>query len=98
VHDAGTRTPVQNFGDGTLLTIFPNPIASGQDVSIFIGNIEGESQLNITDENGKIVGTYPITKANAIYFLPTTSIATGMYQLSLVQDSKVREFEKMVVE
>jgi hypothetical protein len=84
VHDAGTRTPVQNFGDGTLLTIFPNPIASGQDVSIFIGNIEGESQLNI--------------KANAIYFLPTTSIATGMYQLSLVQDSKVREFEKMVVE
>jgi hypothetical protein len=90
--------PVQTFGDGSLLTVFPNPIVSGQDVTIYIGNIDGLHQLIMTDANGKRVAKYDVNSANETYFLPTTSFAKGLYQIALVQDGKVKEVERLILD
>jgi hypothetical protein len=88
----------QSYGDGTLLSVFPNPTVSGQDATIYIGNISGTHELVVTDLNGKKVASYSIDQGETTYFVPTTKFAKGMYQFSLVQNGEVREVEKLVID
>ncbi len=91
-------SPPQSYGDGTLLSVFPNPTISGQDATIYIGNISGTHDLVVTDLNGKKVTSYSIEQGETTYFVPTTKFAKGMYQFSLLQNGEVREVEKLIIE
>lgn len=91
-------SPPQSYGDGTLLSVFPNPTISGQDATIYIGNISGTHELVVTDFNGKKVTSYSIEQGETTYFVPTTKFAKGMYQFSLLQNGEVREVEKLIIE
>ncbi len=90
-------TSVINVGDGTLLTIFPNPIKSGEPLAIYVGNVEeNSSTLEIYDLTGKVILAYDIPIGNTNYIFPL-NFASGTYFVSLRDGKKRLEMEKIIV-
>lgn len=85
-------------GDGTLLTLYPNPISTGNSLAFYIGNLsEGNHSLNVFNSLGQKVDHFPITDSNTNYLYPI-DYAAGMYIFRLESNGKVVEIEKLVVE
>lgn len=84
-------------GDGTLLTLFPNPVASGESLAFYVGAIpEGNTFVEITNELGEIVFKGSINGENTTYIVPV-DIAVGVYFVSLLSYGERLEVEKLVV-
>jgi len=84
-------------GDGTLLTLFPNPISSGESLAFYVGKIpEGNSTIEIVNEIGAIVFKGVILGGETTYIVPV-KFAAGVYFVSLLQNGKRLEVEKLVV-
>ncbi|MFT5779747.1 MAG: hypothetical protein ACI837_002706 [Crocinitomicaceae bacterium] len=85
-------------GDGTLLTLYPNPVLSGSSVSFYIGAIpEGENYLHVYNELGQRVDRFHIDEANTNYIAPV-DYAGGVYHFVLESNSEVLETEKLLVQ
>ena len=84
-------------GDGTLLTIYPNPIASGESLAFFVGNIAEENvTVEVVNMLGQIVFQGKVQTPNTTYIVPL-NIAVGEYFVSLKSDSDNLEVEKLIV-
>lgn len=85
-------------GDGTLLTLFPNPVNSGESLAFYIGNIDSSvvHRVVIYDLNGRLIDEFSIAKGNSTYF-SIVDYSAGMYQFVLVEDDKVLEVERLVI-
>ena len=84
-------------GDGTLLTIYPNPISSGESLAFFVGEITDENVIvEITSTSGQIVFKGKIQAANTTYIIPL-NVASGAYFVSLRNESDRLEVEKLIV-
>lgn len=85
-------------GDGTLLTVFPNPVQQGASLSMYVGNIsEGTTTFEMLDYAGKLIFSGNIPKGNSTYIFPI-NLASGMYVASLREGKKVLEVERVVVQ
>lgn len=85
-------------GDGTLLTLYPNPVSTGNSLAFYIGNLEeGNHYLNVFNSLGQRVDHFSITDANTNYLYPI-DYAAGMYIFRLESNGEVVEIEKLVVE
>ncbi|MDG1334093.1 MAG: T9SS type A sorting domain-containing protein, partial [Crocinitomicaceae bacterium] len=85
-------------GDGTLLTLYPNPISTGNSLAFFIGNIpEGTHYVNVNNNLGQRVDSFRIEDGNTNYLFPL-DYAAGMYHFALQNDTEILEVEKLVVE
>lgn len=84
-------------GDGTLLTLFPNPISSGESIAFYVGNITQENvTVEIVNTHGQTVFQGKIQLPNTTYIIPL-NIASGAYFVSLRNDSDLLEVEKLIV-
>lgn len=84
-------------GDGTLLTLYPNPCLQGENLGVFVGGISDESTtLEIFDFNGKVVFSELIPKGNSNYLIPI-KFSVGYYLIALKTNNKIVETEKLLV-
>jgi PKD repeat protein len=84
-------------GDGTLLTLFPNPISSGESIAFYVGNITQENvTFEIVNALGQIVFQGKIQLPNTTYIIPF-NFASGQYFVSLKNNSDLLEVEKLIV-
>ena len=84
-------------GDGTLLTLYPNPIFAGDNVMFYIGNItEKSSILRVTDITGRLVTEMEIEFSQTNYSLQE-EFASGEYFFSLISQGEIVEVEKLIV-
>lgn len=84
-------------GDGTLLTLFPNPISSGESIAFYVGNITQENvTVEIVNTHGQTVFQGKIQLPNTTYIIPL-KMASGAYFVSLRNDSDLLEVEKLIV-
>lgn len=85
-------------GDGTLLTLYPNPVSTGNSLAFYIGNLsEGNHHLNVFNSLGQRVDQFLITDSNTNY-LYAIDYAAGMYHFTLQNDTEILEVEKLIVE
>lgn len=95
------ETPIDTvvyIGDGTLLTLFPNPVKSGESLVAYVGELNGESAtLDLIDYSGKVLYSTYIPKGNTNYFLPT-QYATGVYLAALRNNKNLLETERFIIE
>ncbi|PHR22832.1 MAG: hypothetical protein COA38_17555, partial [Fluviicola sp.] len=85
-------------GDGTLLTLYPNPISTGNSLSFYIGNIPvGTHYVNVSNTLGQRVDRFRIEEGNTNYLYPL-DYAAGMYHFTLQNESEILEYEKLIVE
>jgi len=95
------ETPIDTvvyIGDGTLLTLFPNPVKSGESLVAYVGELNGESAtLDLIDYSGKVLYSTYIPKGNTNYFLPT-QYATGVYLAALRINKNLLETERFIIE
>lgn len=85
------------YGDGTLLTVYPNPVMNGDNMSVYIGAIAAPVDLTLVDEQGKVVFKQTITIGNTTYFLPVNQLAAATYRLHVFQDNNMLESEQLIV-
>lgn len=84
-------------GDGTLLTVYPNPILVGAHLSFYTGNIpQGNATFELHDDLGRLLFSSVVEKETT-YFLPL-NFTRGMYYASLLQGTQRIETEKIIVE
>ena len=84
-------------GDGTLLTLFPNPITTEESLAFYVGAIpEGTTTVEISNELGEIVFKGSIYSDNTTYIVPV-DFAIGVYFVSLLNEGERLEVEKLVV-
>lgn len=84
-------------GDGTLLTVYPNPVINGDNLGVYIGAITAPVELTLVDELGRVVFQQIITIGNTTYFLPTNKLAAASYRVQVFQDKKMMESEQVIV-
>jgi PKD repeat protein len=83
-------------GDGTLLTLFPNPLISGESLAFFVGDITHTVVFDIHNQQGQLIFTETIQKGYATYISPLF-LSSGMYHCSLRSGSAILESEKLIV-
>ena len=84
-------------GDGSLLTIYPNPIIEGESIAFYVGSIPEEGvTFNIVDEVGKIIYEFQNIQGESTYILPQ-HLSKGMYFATLRTSQKTLESEKIIV-
>ncbi|MFT5779744.1 MAG: hypothetical protein ACI837_002703 [Crocinitomicaceae bacterium] len=85
-------------GDGTLLTLYPNPVLSGNSIAFFVGDIpDGDNYVYVYNELGQRVDRFPIEAANTNYIF-LADYAAGVYHFVLENNSEVIETEKLLVQ
>ena len=84
-------------GDGSLLTLFPNPTKTGQSTGFYIGKINGEATIQVVNSAGQLVSSFRIPAGETTYLFPC-SYSAGTYFFQLTQGSAILEVEKLVVE
>ncbi|MCC6702812.1 MAG: PKD domain-containing protein [Fluviicola sp.] len=95
-HTIADPTPIYH-GDGTLLTVFPNPLVAGNPLSAYIGAIDSPHDLVLVDELGKVLFKQSVVSGNTNYLLPTNQLAAAQYRLQLMQSNKMIESEAVIV-
>ncbi len=91
------HTPSGYAGDGTFLTLYPNPVNSGDLISFYIGSIpEGNNIVKIDDLSGRAVSVLSIESAQTNYTM-LQNFASGEYLVSLISNGKLMEVEKLIV-
>lgn len=84
-------------GDGSLLTLYPNPIAEGESIAFYIGAIPNENvSFCIVNEAGKIVYDAKTVQGESTYILPQ-HLSAGVYFAALKTSGKTLETEKIIV-
>lgn len=84
-------------GDGTLLTIYPNPLSSGESLAFYVGSITEENvTVEIFNSIGQVVFKGKIKAANTTYIVPL-NLSSGEYFVSLRDGNKDLEVEKLIV-
>lgn len=89
-------TGLMALGSVQKLKVFPNPASH----TVYIdANFSGEKNIQaiIYDITGKAVLTQPLTAASSKQELNISSLATGVYSLSVVSDKGIRQ-QKLLVE
>lgn len=85
-------------GDGTLLTIFPNPIESGESLAFYVGNLMQENtEVQVVNMLGQILFHGKIHTPETTYIIPF-NFAAGEYFISLISDNVFLEVEKLIVQ
>jgi PKD repeat protein len=84
-------------GDGTLLTLYPNPMSSGESLAFYVGDIPTEDiTVEVVNEIGQSVFTGKIESSQTTYIIPL-NFASGVYFVSLKNESDRLEVEKLIV-
>jgi hypothetical protein len=85
-------------GDGTLLTLYPNPLSSGESLAFYVGDIPTKDiTVEVVNEIGQSVFTGKIESSQTTYIIPF-NFASGVYFVSLKNNSNERlEVEKLIV-
>jgi hypothetical protein len=85
-------------GDGTLLTLYPNPVSTGNSLAFFVGDIpSGTHYVDVSNNLGQRVDRFRIEDGNTNYLYPV-DYAAGMYHFTLQNDTEILEVEKLIVE
>lgn len=72
--------------DFSNITISPNPVASGADLSIEVSNATKGMEIQLMDLNGKIISTTQVTEANGTQTVNVPmNVAKGCYMINAVQ-------------
>lgn len=84
--------------NGNYFTIYPNPAEVNGSFSVYLGNVTGEKvQLFLYDEIGQLVQKYNLDSPNTTYIIQS-NFSSGLYTLSLFDDGKLIEVEKLIIE
>ena len=76
----------------------PNPFNQNTMIKYYLPQNTGNAVINISDTNGRVVKTIPVTvKGNGQLTLEGGQLAAGIYQYSLIANSKLLDTKKMVL-
>ena len=76
----------------------PNPFNQNTVIKYYLPQNTGNAIINITDMNGRIIKTIPVTaKGNGQLTLEGGQLTTGIYQYSLIANGKLVDTKKMVL-
>lgn len=92
------KTPPISTSEGNYFTVFPNPVISGDLITVFIANIDlsQTTLLQIHDASGRLISKLQVTDTEAYYVLPH-DIGSGTYTISLIQNETVLQTQKINV-
>jgi hypothetical protein len=76
------------------IVVFPNPFAEILNVFIPQINITDQTQIIVTDELNRVVGTYPVQ--HELNSLILGDLAKGIYFFSIIDGGRVVETERVV--
>lgn len=82
-------------GNG-YFSIFPNPVLNGNQVFIYIAQLEENTELVISDNLGKLVDRIKISASESVY-LKLPGLASGEYYLSLFVKGEKKKTHKLIV-
>ena len=88
-----------NNNPKTELSIHPNPVLAGETVTIEFGELfEGEIQLTVNDETGKLVygKTYNTDESNISFVVPS-SLLPGAYNVRIISNNNLENFLLIVL-
>lgn len=80
-----------------LLQISPNPLSQKATVSYSLADDATLAYLSITDANGKVVGTFTLSKGSSEQVIDTSNFPAGIYQYSIITDGKLIDSKQMLV-
>lgn len=81
----------------TYFQINPNPVNSGELLSIYVGVLpEANCRIQISNQNGQVVNSYPISQSNTTYAFEMKQ-AAGVYFVNLMNGEWVLQQEKLVL-
>jgi len=76
----------------------PNPFNQNTVIKYYLPQSTGNAIINITDMNGRLIKTIPVTaKGNGQLTLEGGQLTTGIYQYSLISNGKLVDTKKMVL-
>ncbi len=91
-------TPITT-GQG-YFALFPNPVSSGNKIIVYLSGVDpslGDVRLELYSQNTQLVRTYSIGYEEGSYLIDS-NIAAGMYHINLIQDGRLLQSRKLVVE
>jgi hypothetical protein len=74
--------------ESSILNVFPNPANDYFIVKIQPGQFSGQGKLNLFDEKGILIRSYPVTLKQDQIIIPTSNFISGLYLLVLELDRK----------
>ena len=85
-------------GDGTLMTIAPNPVFSGESISIYFGDLkDGNYKMEVCDVQGKLIYSELIL-ADLTTYIFSLPVSSGTYFVRLMNNEKIVEVEKLIIQ
>jgi hypothetical protein len=76
----------------------PNPFNQNTKIKYYLPQNTGNAIINITDVNGRLVKTVPVTtQGNGQLTLDGGQLTSGIYQYSLIANGKLLDTKKMVL-
>ncbi len=87
-----------NFGKGSDVIIYPNPVATGVVNIILTGSMIGKAAtVNILSMDGKLISQQKITNTGQIETIDVSKLANGSYVVRIITDDKVVSKNLLVV-
>lgn len=85
-------------GDGTLVTIAPNPVFSGESISMYFGDLNDENyKIEVCDVQGKLIYSELIL-ADLTTYIFSLPFSAGTYFVRLMNNGKSVEVEKLIIQ
>ncbi len=85
-------------GDGTLVTIAPNPVFSGESISMYFGDLkDGNYKMEVCDVQGKLIYSELIL-ADLTTYIFSLPVSAGTYFVRLMNNEKIVEVEKLIIQ
>jgi len=76
----------------------PNPFNQNTVIKYYLPQNTGSASINITDVNGRVIKTIPVTtQGNGELTLQGEQLTAGVYQYSLIANGKLLDTKKMVL-
>lgn len=85
-------------GNGTLVTIAPNPVFSGESISMYFGDLKDENyKMEVCDVQGKLIYSELIL-ADLTSYIFSLPVSAGTYFVRLMNNEKIVEVEKLIIQ
>lgn len=86
-------------GDGTILTVYPNPVSSGESLSVYIGDLpNSKSYFEFVNTAGQIIFQQSLSMPQTAYLIQLPILESAVYFARIRSENEVVEVEKIIIE